>query len=316
MIFFLFASITGTNRKSCSVCGNTFSGSSALKTHLLTHSNTKTHQCDRCEKKFIDHRTLERHQKTHSDEIVYECTLCTAKSNRKDNIRRHVRNLHSNTDDELKTILTKIFDNFSSKQNQKFEKTDKNGASTATTSGSVDLETVTILENNETTNVPKNNTTSVIKFAGRMNQQKECLIDLRADENRSIEPNQRNDTPKVKVSVPVTPTEIESYDVEEIAINLDPISEIETELPSLNCEPLSFDAFPAIAPLPRINTNTNLNVYRQLLSPYLKKSTSSVDKDKDSTSTRSQTTMNEPKAALVIDRPPKKMIEKYEIYRQ
>lgn len=57
---------TGVNRKTCPICKNSFSGNSALKTHMLTHSKSKPHQCQKCSKKFIDQRTLERHWKTHS----------------------------------------------------------------------------------------------------------------------------------------------------------------------------------------------------------------------------------------------------------
>lgn len=56
---------TGQNRKVCSICQNSFSGNSALKTHMLTHSKSKPHQCEKCSKKFVDLRTLERHLKTH-----------------------------------------------------------------------------------------------------------------------------------------------------------------------------------------------------------------------------------------------------------
>lgn len=59
----------GVNRKTCPICQNTFSGNSALKTHMLTHSKSKSHQCKKCSKKFIDQRTLERHGRTHLGNI-------------------------------------------------------------------------------------------------------------------------------------------------------------------------------------------------------------------------------------------------------
>lgn len=62
--------IPGVNRKICPICRNSFSGNSALKTHLLTHSKSKSHQCKKCSKKFIDQRTLERHGRTHLGNII------------------------------------------------------------------------------------------------------------------------------------------------------------------------------------------------------------------------------------------------------
>lgn len=293
---------TGLNRKTCQVCGNTFSGSSALKTHLLTHSKSKSHQCNRCEKKFIDHRTLERHMKTHSDEIAYECTLCPAKSNRKDNIRRHVRNLHSNSDEELRTILTKIIENFSKKQ--KTEKIDRVSQRSRDSEKVVERAKASKTINVEQlTNVPKNNTTSVIKFAGRTNQQIDNVID----------PTEKS---KTILNSLVRATHIEHEKLNGNEIN--PVCTDVIDLPSLNYEPLNLDPFPEIAPLPPINTNTNLSVYRQLLSPYLKKSTNgacSSRTSRESTSSQNQSNEPSPKPPIVIDRPPKKMIEKYEIYR-
>lgn len=280
------------------MCGNTFSGSSALKTHMLTHSKSKSHQCNRCEKKFVDHRTLERHQRTHSDDIAYECTLCPAKSTRKDNIRRHVRNLHSNSDDELQTILEKIIQNFSGKhKKKKSKKTEK----TISSGSGMEVAKTSECEPNKLID----NTTSVIKFAGRTNQPDEnSLIDLGGSTECG------ND-----LNLPVS-TSQEEKQTEDEGINSS--ADIATELPSLSYEPLNLDPFPEIISLPMINTNTNLNVYRQLLSPYLKKATNSNEEcsSKSMEEPAKESTKPSSKPIIVIDRPPKKMIEKYEFYQK
>lgn len=270
---------------------------------------------------------------SHSDNQFYECTLCSAKSGRKDNIRRHVRNLHSESDEELRSILAKIFDNFEKKKNELSEKsidarekkTDKSHAiQTAKTA-------VTNEGNNsnedaiKSTGVVRNIATSVIKFVGRSQD-----IQLAHKEAEKTSPSpiqiiisdsdksERFEGDKFAPWKKRRQIESKPYAVtNESAGVVDSIAEIGVNLPSL--EPLNFDPFPDIAPLPLLNTNTNLTVYRQLLSPYLKKP---PDLSNDSSNAPVQPQISPNKhlrsgstTSMVIDRPPKKMIEKYEIYR-
>lgn len=299
---------------------------------MLTHSNSKSHKCDNCEKKFIDHRSLERHQKTHSDENFFECTLCSAKSNRRDNIRRHVRNLHSSSEQELQIILEKIVENFTIKRNRKSNKTEQVFTDTESLrcddSGKLAVVESTELEIIETEciakdedeimviNAPVNNTTSVIKFAGRVNppQQENLIIDLES-KTEEVEIGNADTMELVNVEITNTSSRLHQTGVmlkEVIEIESNPAAETSTELPSMNYEPLTFDPLPEIAPLPPINTN-NLSVYRQLLSPYLKKTTHNPTQDHINSSQAVK--LFNAKSTIVIDRPPKKMIEKYEIYR-
>lgn len=297
---------------------------------MLTHSNSKSHKCDRCEKKFIDHRSLERHQKTHSDENFFECTLCSAKSNRRDNIRRHVRNLHSSSEQELQIILEKIVENFTIKRNRKSDKTKVMVPDTESLRRN-DIEKYGVIESTELEIVetecvakdddeisvlsePMNNTTSVIKFAGRVNasQQENLFIDLES-KTEQVQAGDADTMELTNISSPLHPTDVMM--VKKVIEN--PIAETPRELPSMNYEPLTFDPFPDIAPLPLINTN-NLSVYRQLLSPYLKKTTNNSTQDRINSSQAvkpSNSMVGPAKSTIVIDRPPKKMIEKYEIYR-
>lgn len=255
----------------------------------------------------------------HIDNAFYECTLCSAKSGRKDNIRRHVRNLHSESDDELQKILEKIFANFEKKKNVPATNSNVVREKTeATVNENATEKEICVPESNNVIEEPiksaktvRNIATSVIKFVGRsqniqVNHKKEEYNSKANDVNRltvdSTEPIQ------IEQNLP-------SSTVVESCIP-DPIAEIGVSLPSL--EPLNYDPFPDIAPLPLINTNTNLTVYRQLLSPYLK--------NKQSTATNENNTvlpqhspnkcLKSNSTAMVIDRPPKKMIEKYEIYRK
>lgn len=321
----------GANRRTCSICGNTFSGSSALKTHMLTHSNSKSHKCDSCEKKFIDHRSLERHQKTHSDDKFFECTLCSAKSNRRDNIRRHVRNLHSSSKEELHTILEKIVENFTIKRN----KTEEKGVHDTESMRRDDIRKCAVIESTEleivetecfanteddisVLSTPVNNTTSVIKFAGRVNppQQENLIIDLES-KTEEVEAGDADTMEQTDLEITNNSSLLHQSDVVGGEVIENPVPETPTELPTMNYKPLTFDPFPEIAPLPLINTN-NLSVYRQLLSPYLKKTTNNSTQGRINSSQTvkpSNGIVGPAKHTIVIDRPPKKMIEKYEIYR-
>lgn len=91
----------------CSVCEQKFKWMTSLQLHQTIHTQNKALvECSKCFKRFFNQRTLERHQRIHKN-LKYKCTLCEkVVSNRKDNIRRHIRHLH--TDVEKSEIADKI----------------------------------------------------------------------------------------------------------------------------------------------------------------------------------------------------------------
>lgn len=248
--------------------------------------------------------------------------------------------MHSESDEELRQILEKIFENFEKRKHMPSnnvigvrEKTEMKEAA-----GSCDkpknkklctekLRDVDIsVEKPQSMEVVRNNATSVIKFVGRaqnVRQEHDIRVKLNvitssvddkvaAVVDAQVE-RQNESEPKTALTA-AEQVEPSSTANDITLVALDPIAEIGVNLPSL--EPLNYDplSFPDIAPLPLINTNTNLTVYRQLLSPYLKKST---DTNNGASSSHKSNKSSKPNAtAMVIDRPPKKMIEKYEIYRK
>lgn len=236
--------------------------------------------------------------------------------------------MHTESDDELRHILEKIFANFEQKKmagisSELREKKTEIEKAAMDCQLMVDVTVCvqemnevrkTIDEPNKVPSVVRNIATSVIKFAGR---------------SQNVQESTENVGEKQVKTPIVEPVEPEPCRVEQeeppnlIAIEPDSVAEISVNLPSL--EPLNFDTFPEnMAPLPLINTNTNLSVYRQLLSPYLKKQPSAIS-NSESSKTESNDELIEchkknfktsSTTAMVIDRPPKKMIEKYEIYRK
>lgn len=175
---------------------------------------------------------------------------------------------------------------------------------------------VIIDETPRSTNVVRNIATSVIKFVGRsqdiQSQKTEAKCSQKNQETVSVLDKRESVEPSYRI--PKDHKQGNSAVCETGAV--DPIAEIGVNLPSL--EPFNFDPFPDIRPLPLLNTNTNLTVYRQLLSPYLKKSINSNAERSDNTAAEPPNKLAKPgpTTTMVIDRPPKKMIEKYEIYRK
>lgn len=81
---------------SCKICNQKFKWLTSLQTHTQIHTQNKAlMQCKECVKKFYNQRTLDRHIKIHIN-VRYQCSICEIiASNRKDNILRHVRHLHT-----------------------------------------------------------------------------------------------------------------------------------------------------------------------------------------------------------------------------
>lgn len=69
---------------------------SSWQSHKLVHTKLdKALKCKFCFKSFSSQRTLERHNKIHKN-MKFKCKICEKiNSTRKDNIRRHIRHLHS-----------------------------------------------------------------------------------------------------------------------------------------------------------------------------------------------------------------------------
>lgn len=255
-----------------------------------------------------------------------------------------MRNLHAESEDELRLILQKIFDNFANKKGNGStapieNKTERSEAATKTVSAiekNVGCEQHDVNAINEVIKEPemtakspdvvRNIATSVIKFVGRVQDVQPAEREAQSENANQNESTKSatairdRDEPETVVSKPRTKSLNETI-TSTLIQTIDP--EIAVNLPSL--EPLSFDQFPDIAPLPLLNTNTNLNVYRQLLSPYLRKPAEptrtdtghSVQPIDSPQSTQTNKLKSGPTATtVVIDRPPKKMIDKYEIFRK
>ncbi|XP_053696730.1 gastrula zinc finger protein XlCGF52.1-like [Sabethes cyaneus] len=82
---------------SCDQCVKTFYRNNALQFHMLSHQ-LRNYQCKTCHKEFVDARNLERHLKTHASLKEFQCDICGISSSRKDNIIRHAKSFHPESD--------------------------------------------------------------------------------------------------------------------------------------------------------------------------------------------------------------------------
>ncbi|XP_058449147.1 gastrula zinc finger protein XlCGF52.1 [Malaya genurostris] len=83
-------------RYPCGQCGKSFYRNNALKFHMLNHQ-VRNYQCRTCKKEFVDARNLERHMKIHLSLKEFRCDICGISSSRKDNIIRHAKSFHPET---------------------------------------------------------------------------------------------------------------------------------------------------------------------------------------------------------------------------
>ncbi|KAJ1920430.1 hypothetical protein IWQ60_006999 [Tieghemiomyces parasiticus] len=73
-------------------CSKTFSKSSSVRSHEMTHTDKRPYLCDDCQKPFGRNHDLQRHMTTHKPEKEYQCDYCNVRFSRQDALHRHRRN--------------------------------------------------------------------------------------------------------------------------------------------------------------------------------------------------------------------------------
>lgn len=83
-----------TFKTDCFVCRRHFSNVRHLRTHMLTHSDTKIHQCNQCDKSYKHRSSLNTHKQTH-DRKMFMCHECGKSYSSQGILNTHIREVHT-----------------------------------------------------------------------------------------------------------------------------------------------------------------------------------------------------------------------------
>lgn len=83
-----------TFQTDCFVCRKHFTNVRHLRTHMLTHSDTKIHQCNQCDKSYKHRSSLNTHKLTH-DRKMFMCHECGKSYASQAILNTHIREVHT-----------------------------------------------------------------------------------------------------------------------------------------------------------------------------------------------------------------------------
>jgi len=88
---------TGERRWVCLECGKGFPTKSKLDQHGPVHSKVKAYKCSvlGCNKAFTHKRGVIEHEETAHEGVYYECKECGKRFGMKNNMRKHLKSVHS-----------------------------------------------------------------------------------------------------------------------------------------------------------------------------------------------------------------------------
>ena len=107
----------GVKNYECSVCSKKFSEKHTLTAHFRLHTDEQPFACKICRKTFRHSGNLAVHMRTHTGEKPYECPYCMKKFSVSSSCHRHVKAMHSRTEnfsvenENVPSVETGLFSN-------------------------------------------------------------------------------------------------------------------------------------------------------------------------------------------------------------
>jgi uncharacterized Zn-finger protein len=80
----------------CIICSLTFRSLKSLESHNALHDPSRPFKCSQCPLRYKSKDALVAHENTHAN-LTYACQLCDVSYTRKDNLKRHFKEKHSDS---------------------------------------------------------------------------------------------------------------------------------------------------------------------------------------------------------------------------
>ncbi|EFO96215.1 hypothetical protein CRE_14557 [Caenorhabditis remanei] len=90
----------------CEVCHKTFPDINSLRKHGVTHSNERPFKCEICGKSFKTKVSLKQHIAVHEN-VSFECSVCKKTIRQRNNLYKHMKNVHDLVGNQLDTAMEK-----------------------------------------------------------------------------------------------------------------------------------------------------------------------------------------------------------------
>lgn len=235
----------------CSICDQKFKWMTSYQLHQSSvHNQSKSiYECNHCLKQFYNQRILERHQRIHLT-TKFKCLLCDkVQSNRKDNVMRHIRLIHTDVSkDEISSKIVVIEEQRNEESSMEMAIVFENSVEPVKELSSITYEKIPILYA-----VPSNNRACVIQSIGNVSPLK-----LKSPSQADKDEEEPNKAVSEVIVVPDSP--IKNIDINQLPL----VDELQPTVKKIPEIPQDFEKSPRLALNPKPKYNP-IEHYRKML---------------------------------------------------